>query len=314
MNPLISICIPSYKRINYLQRLLDSISIQTYKNFEVIVTDDSRNNDVEVLCNKYKIKFNLFFYKNPVVLDTPENWNEAIKKANGEWIKLMHDDDWFSEKDSLQQFVRAIVTHPNYTFFFSAYTNRYEESNINKKKFLSSLDKSNLLKNAAVLIADNVIGPPSVILHKKNVQIVYDRNMKYVVDIDFYIRKLKNTIPFYIDQSLINVGINKSQVTKYTFGVANVHLKESLILLEKTGEKNLKNIIVFDGWWRLMRNFKIKNEQHIRDIGFEGPIPQIIFDIIKFQKVIPATIVKNGICSKILMSFCYIRSIPVTAG
>jgi hypothetical protein len=133
--------------------------------------------------------------------------------------------------------------------------------------------------------------------------------MKYVVDIDFYIRKLKNTLPLYIDQSLINVGINNSQVTKYTFGVANVHLKESLILLEKTGVKNLKNIIVFDGWWRLMRNFKIKNEQNIRDIGYEGPVPEIIFSIIKFQKVIPATILKNGIGSKILMSFCYIRLI-----
>jgi glycosyltransferase involved in cell wall biosynthesis len=46
MNPLISICIPAYKRTEFLQRLLDSIDIQTFKNFEVIVTDDSPGNDV----------------------------------------------------------------------------------------------------------------------------------------------------------------------------------------------------------------------------------------------------------------------------
>jgi len=307
MNPFISICIPAYKRINYLQRLLDSISIQTYKNFEVIVTDDSRNNEVELLCNKYKINLNLFFYKNPVVLDTPENWNEAIKKAKGEWIKLMHDDDWFSEKTSLEKFARAIETHPSHTFFFSAYTNLYEDSDIKRKIFLTSFWKKSLLKNPAILIAKNIIGPPSVTLHKNDKEIWYDKNMKYVVDIDFYIRILKNTTPIYIDQLLINVGINKSQVTKYTFGVANVHLKESLMFLEKTGGKNLKNIIVFDGWWRLMRNFEIKNEQHIRNSGFIGMVPEIIFKIIRFQKAIPATILKNGICSKIFMSVCYIK-------
>jgi glycosyltransferase involved in cell wall biosynthesis len=39
--PLISICIPAYKRIEFLQRLFDSIAIQTYKGYEVIITDDS---------------------------------------------------------------------------------------------------------------------------------------------------------------------------------------------------------------------------------------------------------------------------------
>ena len=48
-SPLISICIPAYKRIDYLQKLLDSISIQTFKDYEVIVTDDSPDESVEIL-------------------------------------------------------------------------------------------------------------------------------------------------------------------------------------------------------------------------------------------------------------------------
>ena len=37
---LISICIPAYKHPDFLKRLLDSISIQSFKNFEVIISDD----------------------------------------------------------------------------------------------------------------------------------------------------------------------------------------------------------------------------------------------------------------------------------
>ena len=43
----ISICIGTYNRIDYLKRLLDSIAIQKYKNFEVIITDDSSNDSIE---------------------------------------------------------------------------------------------------------------------------------------------------------------------------------------------------------------------------------------------------------------------------
>ena len=38
---LISICIPAYKHPDFLKRLLDSISIQSFRDFEVIISDDS---------------------------------------------------------------------------------------------------------------------------------------------------------------------------------------------------------------------------------------------------------------------------------
>ena len=37
----VSIVIPTYKRVDYLDRLLKSIEVQTFKEFEVIVVDDS---------------------------------------------------------------------------------------------------------------------------------------------------------------------------------------------------------------------------------------------------------------------------------
>src|SRR2546421_11807457 len=106
--PFISICIPAYKRPHYLQRLLDSIAIQSFKDYEVIISDDSGDdNSVRDLVQKYDSVFALSYHRNTPSLGTPANWNNAIEKANGAWIKLMHDDDWFSSPTSLEEFANA---------------------------------------------------------------------------------------------------------------------------------------------------------------------------------------------------------------
>ena len=51
--PFFSICIPAYKNTDYLKRLLDSISIQTFRDFEVIITDDSPDETVSTFINNY---------------------------------------------------------------------------------------------------------------------------------------------------------------------------------------------------------------------------------------------------------------------
>lgn len=307
MLPSISICIPGYKRTDYIKRLLDSVSIQTYKNFEVIVTDDSPDNSIETLCSSYKEILPIKYFKNPSNLNTPENWNESTRKASFEWIKLMHDDDWFSDKDSLLRFAEAIENNPGVDFFFSAYTNVYAGNDDHQPMFLSTFWKSALKQNAEILISRNVIGPPSVILCRKNA-IEYDRSMKYVVDIDFYCRYMQQSSWCYLNQSLINVGINDAQVTKYTFGVAEVQLKESLLMLEKKSPKIFNNILVYDGWWRMIRNFKIKKTSDIHAIGYLERLPYNLNQMIFLQSFLPQFVLKVGVFSKLSMFVAYFIS------
>ena len=168
MLPSISICVPAYKRTDYLSRLLDSVALQTYKNFEVIITDDSPDSSIEELCKSYAGQFELHYFKNSTNLNTPENWNEAVRKSKYEWIKIIHDDDWFADKDSLLNYAEAISAQPNIDFFFSAYTNVYEGTNIKNQIYLSPFWKYVISGNIETLISRNVIGPPSVTLYRKN--------------------------------------------------------------------------------------------------------------------------------------------------
>lgn len=305
-NILISICIPTFSRVAYLERLLDSIKIQTFSNFEVIVSDDSPGDEVKELCITYASLFSLKYYKNRISLGTPENWNEAIRKATGQWIKIMHDDDWFAGDDSLLFFKEAIDEHGDSEFIFSAYYNIYEKQGSQQTVFVNPFRWKALIKDPVTLLANNIIGPPSVTLHRNDKKFWYDPAVKWVVDIEFYMQYFQTTKPCYIKRPLIKVGINDTQVTTYTFGIAEVHLKESLYLLNKTGEHHLKNILVFDAWWRLMRNFSIKNIKQLRSIGYEEKVPGLILDIIGFQSKIPLSLLKTGVTSKIFMLACYL--------
>jgi glycosyltransferase involved in cell wall biosynthesis len=306
MNPFISICIPTYKRIQYLKRLLNSIAIQSFKDFEVIITDDSPSADVNDLCDHYKNIFQINYYKNPLPLGTPENWNESIRHAEGKWIKLMHDDDWFTNENSLSVFANAAKQNSSLSFFYSAYTNVFEDDRQSTTVYLNSFRKRKLERNPVTLFSRNVIGPPSVTLVKNDKLMWYDNKIKWVVDIDFYIRYLKKNPSFYIDQPLINVGINKGQVTQSSFRVANIEIPESFYLLSKIGVNSLKNILVYDGWWRLIRNLRVTSLSKVSESGYKEEVPRIIESMINWQSKIPSKILRVGVFSKFIMFVHYL--------
>ncbi len=305
-NIFISICIPAYKRVHYLKRLLDSISIQTYRDFDVVISDDSDDDSVELLTKEFQDKFSLRYYRNKPSLGTPANWNFAITKAAGEWIKLMHDDDWFATKDALTIF--ADHTKKGNNFIFSAYTNVFEEGK-SETVFMPASWKRKILKEPNVLLAKNVIGPPSVTLIHKSILQQYDERLKWRVDMEYYIRLLQQERSYtYINKPLVNVGISESQVTQSCIYVPEVELPEGYILLQKHGIKALRNIWVYDAWWRLLRNMQITSEGQLKKYAAED-WPKVIVEMTNDLARIPKSLLKTGITSKLLMSLSYIKNL-----
>lgn len=304
--PLISICIPAYKHIDYLERLLNSISTQTFKDFEVVITDDSPDDGVEILLKKIRPNFKIYYYKNKIPLGTPENWNEAIRKGNGDWIKIMHNDDWFATDDALQVFHDAIQQNPSTDFFFSAFQNVDVDSGKNEVVRLSITDKLFLKSNAYHLLKKVYIGNPSCTIVRKNLNIWYDKRYKFIVDFDYYIRVIRQTkMPVYIDQVLLNIGFHSEQVTTYTKYDPKVQIPENITFLNEQKKDILKNIIVFDYYWRLMRNLKINTQEKLYSfLGDIKPAGKII-SIINFQKKLPAGLLRIGIVSKFFMFILY---------
>jgi glycosyltransferase involved in cell wall biosynthesis len=303
----ISICIPAYKRVSFLKRLLDSIESQTYRNFEVVVTDDSPDTAVSDLCRSHPLSSLIRYYKNVKTLGTPENWNESIRQANGGWIKLMHDDDWFLDQDALKAFVIAVEENPGLSFIFSEYSNVFLDraGSTDIMVHMTREWQQRLERDPKTLLSSNRIGPPSVVLHKNGRDIFYDSNLKWLVDIDFYIRFLHNIKPALIRKNLIAVGLGEEQVTKQVFRNPEVEIPENLYVLNKIGVASLRNIIVYDAYWRFVRNLNIRSLVQIRESGYQDPVPPIIESMIRFQSSIPRSVLKTGFLSKCIMTVHY---------
>ena len=97
-NPLISIIIPTLNRYPQLDKVLNDLELQTYKNFEVIVIDQSDQYN-EKFYDKYKINFKLIIQKEKALWKAR---NQGIKLSEAEYILFLDDDsnvssDWIYE-------------------------------------------------------------------------------------------------------------------------------------------------------------------------------------------------------------------------
>lgn len=303
--PLISITIPAYKRPQNIERLLHSISIQTFRNYEIVITDDSPDNSLNEVLQKYG-QLPIVYHKNEKALGTPANWNYGISLAKGEWIKIMHDDDWFVDENSLQTFAEATIKGKR--FIVSRYYNVY---NSGKKEQLPFPDerKQKIIDHPMLLLSNNVIGPPSVTLIHSSIKEQYDTFMKWRVDIDYYVRLLLKERDFeLIDQPLVNVGISETQVTNYCINEPEVELPEGILLLHKYGVSPLKNIWVYDAWWRILRNVNVRSMEQLEQYTPYQEWPQVIKKMVMQQSKIPVSVLKIGAFSKLAMALSYIAN------
>ncbi|HEY5393347.1 MAG TPA: hypothetical protein VIJ57_14585, partial [Hanamia sp.] len=125
----------------------------------------------------------------------------------------------------------------------------------------------------------------------------------------YYIRVIQQTgMPVYIDEVLLNIGFHDEQVTTYTKYNPEVQIPENIIFLNEQKKNILKNIIVFDYYWRIIRNLKIDSEQKL--FSYLGNIKpnKAIISIINFQKKIPGSLLKIGAISKSFMSVAYLSN------
>ena len=308
----ISICIPAYKNVGFLERLLHSISIQSFADYEVVITDDSPDDSVKKFIQDYTFPKPIRYIKNAFSLGTPENWNEAIRNAKGKWIKLMHNDDWFAHKDALKYFYDATLKHSQCSFFFSAFQNINYETGDKEVVKCNLFDRFILWLSPLHLFRKVYVGNPSCTLIRRDAGLFYDIRFKYVVDFEYYIRCIKKLNRYqYIDEVLLNIGFHKEQVTKYTFLVPSVQIPENLILLDKLGHNILRNLLVYDYYWRMVRNLKIRNPTEIKTY-YDKDLNRVIKRMINFQSKVPVQVLQIGLFSKSFMLLNYVFSLMKT--
>lgn len=109
MNPLISVIITTKNRINKIERAINSVLNQNYKNIEIIVVDDASDDGTSNLIrSKYK---NIILQINKKSLGGSGARNMGIKLCKGEYVAFLDDDDYF-RKDKLKIQLEIFKKHP----------------------------------------------------------------------------------------------------------------------------------------------------------------------------------------------------------
>ena len=267
----VSICIPAYKQVQFLRVTLESIRSQQFTDYEVNITDDSLDDSVEQLVKEFPLDGRMRYCRNPKQLGSPENWNECIRSARGELIKIMHHDDHFTDADSLGSFVDMLDAHPEADFAFSAtcvedYATKLTRIHRPTEKQLATLGD-----RPQMLFAGNCIGAPSVTIYRRSMKIEYDREMKWLVDIDFYIRALElNSRFIYMSKPLIATPTNvPHQVTELCRDNADIELFEYYRLFSKLTPLQRDDKYVKVKWMHLFIKYGIHRSSDLRryDVG-----------------------------------------------
>jgi glycosyltransferase involved in cell wall biosynthesis len=93
---LLSIIVPVYKAEKYLRRCIESILVQSYQNYELILVDDGSPDDSGLICDEYAKKDSRIksFHKSNGGLSSARNFGLDI--AAGIYVGFVDSDDWIT--------------------------------------------------------------------------------------------------------------------------------------------------------------------------------------------------------------------------
>jgi glycosyltransferase involved in cell wall biosynthesis len=163
MNDLVSVIIPTFNRSKSLKRAIDSIFLQTYRNWEIIVVDNSSSDDTCDMLKKYnseKIRF--FIVKNQGVIGFSRN--VGIEKSKGKFVAFLDSDDWW-ECSKLTSAIRVLNDQHTDVLFHDCMITSEKSSFISRCRKLGGNVLKDLVINGNTLITSSVVVKRSALLN-----------------------------------------------------------------------------------------------------------------------------------------------------
>ena len=105
---LISVIIPVYNVEQYLNRCVDSVINQTYKNLEIILIDDGSTDNSGKICDEYALKDNRIKIVHKQNAGVSSARNEGLKIAKGDYVGFVDSDDYI-EKDMYEVLHNSLI-------------------------------------------------------------------------------------------------------------------------------------------------------------------------------------------------------------
>lgn len=199
---LVSVVIPIFNRESTIERAVNSVLNQTYKNIEVIVVDDaSTDRSVETVRRIRDDRIRIICLMNNQGANHARN--EGIQVAKGEYIAFQDsDDEWLPTKLEVQM---DYMLKNNLQAVFCPYylVDGYSVRQVPSKQTMAYM-QGRLVRE--VLHERNVVGTPTLLVHRKVIEHVgmFDEKLPRFQDYDFAIRISQKYDIGFVSHILVN--------------------------------------------------------------------------------------------------------------
>ena len=236
MDKLISVILPCYKVEKYIDKCMDTIVNQTYKNLEIILVDDGSPDNSGKLCDEWAKKDNRIKVVHKENGGLSSARNAGMEVATGDFITFVDPDDYVDK--TMYEKMMNKINKDNSDICFVGFVRVYENgkpSRINKEYNLKSFEKEvdfkyfhrfNFKTKNNITNTDNIMGSVWRVLIKKEfveglkfVENVVSEDLFFMVEVLKRVKKisvLDENLYFYLQRegSLIRV-LDEKKMNKY---------------------------------------------------------------------------------------------------
>lgn len=206
---MISVIIPTYNRARTLEKAINSVLAQTYKDIELIIVDDCSKDDTQDIVSSIeddRLKY-IKLEKN-----SGANYarNMGISEANGEYIAFQDSDDiWRKEKLELEL---KFMLENDYDVVFCSMIQHHDDG----KELRFPRIKKTMMDNLAERVLYGNIMSTQTILARKEILSAerFDNSLERFQDWDLAIRLLNNYNVGFFDKVLVDVYVGEDSISK----------------------------------------------------------------------------------------------------
>lgn len=239
MSPaIISVCIPVYNCREHIAQAVDSVLSQTFCNFELIVIDNCSDDGTYEILRAYNDP-RIRLLRNETNIGACGNWNRALKEASGRYIKILCADDFLYPECLARQF--AVMEAEDETLMIvSCSRDIIDESG--RKVFRrgypggSGRVAGQSVIRKIVLRGTNVVGDVSSAMFRNEAVASagwYDGSLPYVIDLDYWVRVLKNGDLFVMSEAL---SVYRVSGDSWSVAITNSQAADFSALIDKINQ------------------------------------------------------------------------------
>ncbi len=214
-DPFFTIIVPTYNYENYLPDALESLLVQTFRDWEAVVVNDGSTDRSGEVAESYALKDRRIRVVHKENGGVSTALNRGIEHARGDWICWLSSDDFFTP-EKLQVHRDAIVTHPGEKFFFTSFLHLEEETGeVTSPKYNPPVPYRRVIN----MLHENYINGISIAIHRLVFEEVglFDEKLRSAQDADMWLRASWKYLPHYIDKRTCITRLHEGQDTRSFF-------------------------------------------------------------------------------------------------